>query len=83
MTTGHTDVGAPSCVFDQFMVDRVATLPGKLPAADFDASHHARTLEGDPTDVRRSLQASVISAPRLPTYTVLALPSLHKASEMR
>ncbi|MBN3853317.1 hypothetical protein G3N59_08010 [Paraburkholderia sp. Ac-20340] len=37
MTTAHNDVGAPGCVFDQFMVDLVATLQSKLPAADFAA----------------------------------------------
>lgn len=37
MTTAHNDVGVPGCVFDQFMVDLVATLQSKLPAADFAA----------------------------------------------
>ncbi|MBB3261406.1 putative small lipoprotein YifL [Paraburkholderia bannensis] len=37
MTTAHNDVGVPGCVFDQFMVDLVATLQNKLPAADFAA----------------------------------------------
>jgi predicted small lipoprotein YifL len=37
MTTAHNDVGVPGCVFDQFMVDLVATFQSKLPAADFAA----------------------------------------------
>jgi hypothetical protein len=37
MTTAHNDVGVPGCVFDQFMVDLVATLQADLPAADFAA----------------------------------------------
>jgi len=37
MTTAHNDVGAPGCVFDQFMVDLVATLKTDLSAADFAA----------------------------------------------
>ncbi|WP_278496653.1 hypothetical protein [Paraburkholderia fungorum] len=37
MTTAHKDVGVSGCVFDQFMVDLVATLQSKLPAADFAA----------------------------------------------
>ncbi|AOL08584.1 MULTISPECIES: hypothetical protein [Burkholderia] len=37
MTAAHNDVGVPGCVFDQFMVDLVATLQSKLSAADFAA----------------------------------------------
>ena len=37
MTTAHNDVGVPGCVFDEFMVDLVATLQNDLPAADFAA----------------------------------------------
>jgi len=37
MTTAHNDVGVPGCVFDQFMVDLVATLKTDLSAADFAA----------------------------------------------
>lgn len=37
MTEAHTGVGAPGCVFDEFMVDLVATLKTDLPAADFAA----------------------------------------------
>ena len=37
MTQAHNDVGVPGCVFDQFMVDLVAVLQSKLPAADFAA----------------------------------------------
>jgi hypothetical protein len=37
MTTIHSGVGVPGCVFDEFMVDLVATLKADLPAADFAA----------------------------------------------
>jgi predicted small lipoprotein YifL len=37
MTTAHKEVGVPGCVFDEFMVDLVATLKADLPAADFAA----------------------------------------------
>jgi hypothetical protein len=37
MTTAHANVGVPGCVFDEFMVDLVATLKADLPAADFAA----------------------------------------------
>lgn len=33
-------------------------------------------------DVGRPLQASILNAQSLPTYTALALPGLHMASEM-
>jgi hypothetical protein len=37
MTAAHNDVGVPGCVFDEFMVDLVATLKTDLSAADFAA----------------------------------------------
>jgi hypothetical protein len=37
MTTAHNNVGVPGCVFDEFMVDLVATLKTDLSAADFAA----------------------------------------------
>jgi hypothetical protein len=37
MTPAHKDVGVPGCVFDEFMVDLVATLKADLSAADFAA----------------------------------------------
>ncbi len=37
MTEAHNDVGVPGCVFDEFMVDLVATLQTDLSAADFAA----------------------------------------------
>lgn len=37
MTAAHSSVGVPGCVFDQFMVDLVATLKTDLSAADFAA----------------------------------------------
>jgi hypothetical protein len=37
MTMAHDGVGVPGCVFDEFMVDLVATLKADLSAADFAA----------------------------------------------